>query len=410
MNPLDNPYTPGAGTKPPELAGRDQELEDFRILLARVGAGRHGRSMLISGLRGVGKTVLLVEFERLAEEAGWFPAFREVPTQDPNFRASIGEMCRKVLHSMSRSERFKAGATEALRVLKSFGLKAKVKDQAGMEWSIGIDPIPGKADSGNLTEDLSDVLAELGRVAKGHKTGVIFLFDEVQNLSESELSALITALHRSNQRSLPVTVLAAGLPQLPRLAAEAQSYSERLFRFVRIGALGKAAAKDALEVPAQRLSVAFDPKALEAVFVQSEGYPYFLQEWGEKTWNLAKGPTISASDVESATPIVIRALDEGFFAVRAERATPGERKVMQAMAYLGAGPYKSADLLKALGKKKYSDIGVPRDKLIKKGLIYSPSYGEIHFTVPQFDSYMRRTYPGFQPAPPKVKPRRRTIA
>jgi hypothetical protein len=344
----------------------------------------------------------------MAQEANWFPVFKEVPTQDPNFRASMGEMCRKVLLSMSRVERLKATATQALGVLKSFGLKAKVKDSAGMEWSIGIDPVPGKGDSGDLTEDLSDLFAELGRVAKGHQCGVIFLFDEVQNLSESELSALITALHRANQRGLPVTVLAAGLPQLPRLAAEAQSYSERLFKFVRIGPLPRPAADHALALPAQRLSVDFEKDALDAIMAQSDGYPYFLQEWGEKVWNVAPGPArITAQDVAEASPIVVKALDEGFFAVRAERATPGERKFMQAMAHLGAGPYKSGDVLTVLGVEKYSDIGVPRDKLIKKGLIYNPRYGELTFTVPQFDSYMRRHYPGFEPVQGKRRPQAR---
>jgi AAA ATPase-like protein len=399
MNPAENPYSPGAGTRPPELAGRDQEIEDFRVLLSRVAAGRFARSMLITGLRGVGKTVLLVEFEQLAAAAKWFPAFKEVPSEKgDHFRRTITDLSRRVLLTMSAEERFKTAAGQALRVLKSFGRRARLKDLSGMEWSIGIDPIQGKADSGTLSDDLADVFLELGQVAKGHKTGVIFLFDEVQNLPETELSALIVAIHRVSQMNLPVTVLAAGLPQLPRLAAEAKSYSERLFKFAKIDALKTSDARAALQVPAKRQNVDFHPDALSRILQQSEGYPYFIQEWGEKVWNIAPGPTISVVDVDKAGSAVQQALDQGFFAVRADRATPSERRFMQAMAHLGDGAYKSAEVLKVLGGKAHQEVGMPRDRLIKKGLIYSPHYAELDFTVPQFANFMRRKYPGFRPA------------
>lgn len=405
MNPVDNPYSPGAGSRPPELAGREQEIQDVDILLKRLVTGKHSRSLLIRGLRGVGKTVLLNEFEQMAQRAGWYPAFREISTDQTSFRKVATEMSRRVVLAMSAEARLKETANRVLRVIKSFGLKAKVKDQGGMEWSIGIEPIAGLADSGDLKEDFADVLVELGQLAKGHETGVVLLFDEVQNLSGDDLSGLIVALHRVNQKNLPVTVVAAGLPQLAKLAAEAQSYAERLFKFVEIGALADTAGRRALEVPAGRSGVSFEPVALDAIMDKSQGYPYFVQEWGEKVWNTAPGPVVSGADVAKATVLVEEALDNGFFFVRAERATPGELKYMQAMAALGAGPYKSADVLRLLGGKTHADMGPVRDSLIKKGLVYSPTYAHIAFTVPQFEYFMRRKHPNFEQAN-RTKPRK----
>ena len=388
MDPLDNPYAPGAGTRPPELAGREPQLQHFRLLLARVAAGRPERSLIITGLRGVGKTVLLNEFEHLADEADWFPVFKEMPAdrQRP-FRDEIAEMGRRVLLAMGRREHLKTAVRRALGVLKSFGVRATVKDPHGIEWSVGIEAVQGVADSGNLDLDLADLFVEIGSVAKGRRTGVMFLFDEVQHLRREELSALIMALHRANQRNVPVTLLAAGLPQLPRLATEAQSYAERLFRFERIGALDGQAARAALEIPARAQGVSFESDALSLIVERSEGYPYFLQEWGREVWDLTAGPPITVADVERASADVERALDQGFFDVRAARATGNERRFMLAMAALGDGPYRSGEIAKALGLTVQA-ASVSRDRLIKKGLVYSAERGQIAFTVPHFGRFL----------------------
>ncbi len=392
MNRFQNPYAPGAGTRPPELAGRRREIEDFEVLLAKARRAAPERSMLITGLRGVGKTVLLNEFDRLAGDSDFFTNFREIPPDATTFRTTTTEICRKVLLAMSRREQLKAAAQAALGVLKSFSLVARVKDVAGMEWSVGIEPVPGKADSGDLSEDLADLFIELGVVARAHQTGVALFLDEVQNLSADDLSALIMALHRVNQKSMPVIVVAAGLPQLPRLAAEAQSYAERLFRFVRLEALPAEAAAEAIELPASRLGADFEPDALQAILEASGRYPYFLQEWGSKVWDIAPGPDFTLEDVRVAGVEVEAALDQGFFAVRAERATETERKLMRAMAWLGEGPYRWALVVDAFGGD-LKTCSVLTDRLLKKGLVYRPRHAELDFTVPHFARFIRRHYP-----------------
>ncbi len=398
MNRFQNPFAPGAGTRPPEVAGRARELEEFEVILAKARRGVPERSILVTGLRGVGKTVLLNEFDRIAQQAGWFTNFREIPRDSRTFRTTTTEMCRKILLAMSRREQLRAAAQAALSVLKSFAFQARVKDPAGMEWSAGIEPAVGRADSGNLSEDLADLFIEMGEVARAQQTGIGLFLDEVQNLGAEDLGALIMALHRVNQKSLPLVVVAAGLPQLPRLAAEAQSYAERLFRFVPIGALSRDAAAAAVELPASRLGADFDPDALEAILDASGCYPYFLQEWGSKVWDIAPGPDFTIDDVSAAGVEVEAALDEGFFMVRAERATEAERRVMRAMAGLGAGPYRWRDVVAAFGGD-VKTVTTLADRLLKKGLVYRPRYGELDFTVPHFARFIRRRYPALRAAP-----------
>lgn len=391
MDPILNPYAPGAGTPPPELAGRDDELTQFEVLLARVKAGRSERSMMIMGLRGVGKTVLLNRFEAAAVDADWAVALYEVPGQRDHarpFRDVMAELCRKNLYALSRGAQLTAVARRALGVLRSFRMTASVNPATG-ELELSVEPVAGVADSGDLTSDLTDLFVHVGEVARSKKTGALFLLDEVQNLESADLAALITAIHRVDQKNLPLTVVAAGLPQLPGLAGEAKSYAERLFEFRPIGKLRHTAARTALTAPAAAHGVQYTPDALAALLEKTEGYPHFLQQWGKGVWNVADASPISVEDVARAEPDILRALDEGFFGVRFDRATPEERRYMNAMADLGPGAHRSGAVAKKMSKTTTQVAGI-RDSLIKKGLIYASDYGKVAFTVPHFDQYLKR--------------------
>lgn len=387
MDPVRNPYTPGAGSRPPALTGRDAELERFRILIGRLQAGRYEKSMLITGLRGVGKTVLLNTFADTATEADWFSATTEI-RQNTQLSSVIARLTRRVLLEMSAIERFRVRARRALGVLRAFVVR-----YGEAEIRIDVDAIPGRADSGDPEDDIADLLTELGRSAQEGNTGVVFLIDEIQFLERSDLEALIAALHRASQAGLPVTVVGAGLPLLPRLVGEARSYAERLFDFRSIGSLDPIAARDALVLPAREESVEWEGAALDLALGYSDGYPYFLQEYGKNAWLVANESPISAADVEGAHPTVLSELDEGFFHVRVERATESERKYMAAMAHLGDGRQRSGAIAAQLGYPSSSAISLTRDSLLKKGLIYSPSHGYVDFTVPQFAAFIRRHYP-----------------
>ncbi len=352
IDPIRNPYTPGAGSRPPALTGRDEEIEAFRVLLARLKLGRPEKSMLITGLRGVGKTVLLNTFEAIAEEAGFRTAKSEI-THETEFRPLIARLARRV----------------------------------------DVEAMLGRADSGDLGDDLSDLFVALGEAAAEHETGIVFLLDEVQFLDRADLEALIAALHQVSQRELPLTLAGAGLPQLPALTGAAKSYAERLFRFPTIDRLPDQAARDALELPAQAEGVDFERAATTRILELTEGYPYFLQEYGRHVWNVAAGPTISAEDVERAHDLVQLDLDESFFRVRIGRATKAELAYLAAMAHLGSGPYRSGEIAAKLGRPGPESVAPTRARLIEKGLIYSPSYGLNEFTVPQFDAFIRRNLP-----------------
>ena len=387
MDAIRNPYTPGAGSRPPALTGRDAEIQAFRILVERIRQGRPEKSLLITGLRGVGKTVLLSTFRDLAESAGFKTAESEV-THDTSFKQMMARLGRRVLLELNPIEKAKDKALHAARVFKAFTLKLP----GGFEIGMDIDAIRGKADSGNLSEDLSDLFFALGDAAREKRTGVMFLFDEIQFLERGDMEALIAALHYVTQRGLPVTVVGAGLPQLPKLAGEAKSYAERLFNFPSIDRLSDQAARDALVKPALEQGVEYTADATGGIVEYTEGYPYFLQEYGKHVWNIAERSPISLADVVRAQIGVQAQLDENFFRVRIGRTTAAERRYVSAMASLGRGPYKSGDIAAELGTDS-PRVAPLRNQLITKGLIYSPSHGITNFTVPQFDDFLRRCFP-----------------
>jgi len=324
----------------------------------------------------------------MALERAWFPALSEI-RHDTELRLLMARMSRRVLLAMSRTQRVKDRARRALGILKAFS----VKTPEGFELSIDVDALTGTADSGDLEEDLSDLLVELGQAAKDGGSGVIFLLDEIQFLDQRSLEALISALHRVAQRELPLALVGGGLPSIPRLAGEAKSYAERLFTFPRIGSLSEAAATDALVLPARAEGVEYKARAIERILELSEAYPYFLQEYGRHVWQGAAQSPIGAGDVERAHPNVQADLDEGFFTVRFERATAAERRYMAAIAALGDGPQESGQVARRLGFAETGKTSVIRGNLIDKGLIFSPEYGLVDFTVPHFAEFMRRNFP-----------------
>jgi len=397
-----NPYCPGAGWPPPELVGREEVVRNFDLLLKRLARGRHHRSQIVTGLRGVGKTVLLRHFEGLARSADWYVALHEVQ-EGEDFRRAMAEIARTLILEMGSHPKLRGLAHRALGVLRSFALKPSVKTSpdGSVEWALGIEPVPGQGDSGNLSTDLGVLFVEMGRLAKRRDSGVILLFDEVQGLNKKDLTALIVAFHRAHQDQLPIAIVAAGLPQLPKLAAQAKSYAERLFEFPELGALEDAAGRAAVEGPAKLEGARYEPEALDVIKGESEWFPYFIQVWGSVAWNTAPGPAvITAADVEKARPAALKNLDSNFFKVRDEKATEKERDFMRAMTSLGDGPYKPGDIQRVMGVADQRSLSFVRDNLIKKGLVYSPGWGQIAFTVPHFAAYLRRKYPAWKDRDP----------
>lgn len=389
MRSHDNPYTPNAGARPPALVGRDDQLESFEILLDRLRRGHTEQSMLITGLRGVGKTVLLTSFEEKARERDWITVEAEI-TKGTDFGQRIGQLVRRALFQLAPKVRWKDRATRAAAVLKSFQLT--LTSDGTLAAGLDVEAAEGFADSGALDEDLTDLLVALGEAAREHDSGVIFLIDEVHFLTTLELEALIAALHKTVQRQLPITLVGAGLPQLPRLAGEAKSYAERLFKFPQIGELSAIDAEQAIVDPAEHLDVAYDKRAITAIVDYTEGYPYFLQEYGNVLWELAERSPITLADVEGARDAVEAKLDSSFFRVRAERTTELELRYMRAMAELGPGAQQAKDVASLLDRTS-EQMGPTRSRLIDKGLLYTPGHGLAAFTVPQFDRFMCRTYP-----------------
>ncbi len=370
------------------LSGRDAQLDAFRIMVERLRLGRPEKSLLMTGLRGVGKTVLLSTFEGIAEDAGFRTAAAEI-THETDAPTLMARLTRRALLSLSAADRLRDRARRAASVLKAFSLRL----HDGMEIGIDVDAAVGRGDSGNLGDDLADVFVALGQAAAEHDSGVVFLLDEIQFLRRREFEALISALHQCTQRALPVTLVGAGLPQLPALAGAAKSYAERLFDFPIIDRLDETAARAALEIPAQTEGASFDPGATERIVAFTAGYPYFLQEYGKHVWNLAKGPVITPGDVTKAEPIVQLQLDDNFFRVRIARTTSAELAYLSAMADLGDGPYRSGDIATRLGRRGPEGVAPTRARLIEKGLLFSPSYGLNEFTVPAFADFVRRNYP-----------------
>ena len=384
MDEFANPFRPGAGSKPPALEGRDDLIDHFALTVRRAVDARPGKSLMPIGLRGVGKTVLLNRFSEIARAEGLAVAFIEAPESD-DFRSLLANRLRKVLLEYD-NDRKSAKVLRALRVLKTFSLHLPV----GSSFSLDVDALQGSADSGNLSDDVTDLLVAAGEAASERHGGLLLTVDEVQYLSESELGALITAIHRTTQQDLPVVLVGAGLPQLPGLVGEAKSYAERLFEFPVIGSLVDADARAALQRPANDAGAAFSDGALTRILDLARGYPYFLQEWGYHAWNAADAGLISRGTVDGIATDVVRRLDENFFRVRFDRLTPAEKKYLHAMAELGPGPHRSGDIADQLGVQVTS-VAPRRSNLISKGMIYSPAHGDTAFTVPLFDDFLLRT-------------------
>ncbi|MBF0186082.1 MAG: ATP-binding protein [Magnetococcales bacterium] len=391
MDPVRNPYSPGAGTPPHELAGRDELRETVRIVLERIRAGRPAKSVLMVGLRGVGKTVLLDRLREDAEAMGIQTIRVEAP-ENRSLPAILAPQLRLALLRLSHIEQAKEVAQRALRGLAGFAKALKVK-YSDIEVGFDFEPEPGLADNGDLEHDLQSLLEVAGAAAKNADTALAIFVDELQYVEEEQLAALITALHRVSQRSLPIVLVGAGLPQLPGKMGRAKSYAERLFDFPRIGPLPPEAARLALAKPAEDQGVVVETEALDRIVQETRGYPYFLQEWGKHAWDVATNASITLQDVELAHQSAIAALDESFFRVRFDRLTPSEKKYLRAMAELGAGPHRSGDIAEQLARGVTS-LGPTRGKLVEKGMIWSPSHGDTAFTVPLFDEFMKRIMPG----------------
>lgn len=389
MDPVRNPFAPSAGRRPPELAGRNDIIQAARASCQRTLLGRHARPTMLLGLRGTGKTVLLNEFKRIGEETGLLVSRIEAPEDADLARLLVPEL-RKIMRSLSGVEAARQTAIKGLRGLRNLvsTLNIKIGDL-----SIGIEgaaePEPGLADSGDLQFDLPDLFEVLGTAAKNAGKGWILLIDEVQYLTTSDLSALIVALHRVAQSELPITFAGAGLPQVARLAGDAKSYAERLFHYPSVGALDQSSAITAIRRPLEHEGADIDGDAVLNIVAATQGYPFFIQEWGSHAWNVSQGPVINLRDVNLAREPVMTSLDEGFFKVRMDRLTRAETSFVSAMAQLGDGPYPIADIARELGRKT-QQLGPARASIIHKGMIYSAEHGYLAFTVPLFADFMRR--------------------
>ncbi len=388
MDAVQNPYVPGAGLWPPELAGRERERSLFAALLDRLEAGRGERGIVLTGYRGVGKTVLLEEFRLMAGRRGWVVAFMEAGPNGP-FRLSVARALTASLRAVSLRQRASERLRRALGAFKSFSLQAS--PDGSMAIGIDVDPVAGRADSGDLELDLSELLVDLGVAASEMDAGVLLLVDELHELPLPDIAAVAGAAHQANRLQLPVAVSGAGLPNLPGVLIEAKSYAERLFAYHSIGALNEADAAAALSRPAEALGVTWQPDALAHAVGASGGYPYFLQAFGKQVWDYAPGPdSITADDARAGVEAAQRGLDEGFYGSRWARATPAQRAYLAAMAAEdGDGGVSSGQVAERLGKS-HSDLGPHRDQLIRKGLIYPPERGTVAFTAPGMAAYIRR--------------------
>ncbi|NOX51543.1 MAG: AAA family ATPase [Gammaproteobacteria bacterium] len=391
MDPILNPYAPGAGTPPPELAGRAEIREQARIAIERIRQGRSAKSILIVGLRGVGKTVLLNQIHNDAASSGFYTVRIEAP-EGRSLPALIAPQLRLVLLKLSRVDHAKELAERGLRALAGFAEALKVKYN-DIEVGLDFEREPGLADNGDLEQDLPILLEAVGAAAEKAEAAVVMFIDELQYVEEEQLAILISALHRCAQSKLPITLIGAGLPQLRGRMGKAKSYAERLFEFPQVGALDETAATEAIIKPAQEEQVEFDAEAVAEIIRQTQGHPYFLQEWGKHAWDCADESPITLPDVNAASSIAVAALDDSFFRVRFDRLTPSEKKYLRAMADLGPGPHRSGDIAERLHRNVRS-VAPTRNNLIKSGMIWSPNHGDTAFTVPLFDEFMRRIMPG----------------
>jgi len=393
MNPIKNPYAPGAGTPPPELAGRTELLNRAGLAIDRIRERRAARSFIFYGLRGVGKTVLLNKIRQDAEARGCACVWVEAP-EDRSLPALLLPPLRATLIKLSAGESARAGLQKALVAMAGFAkaMKVKYKD---IELALDYEPQMGLADSGDLENDLAELLMKIGEAAVEKGTILTLFIDELQYLKEPQLAALITALHRISQNQMPVTMVAAGLPQLLGQTGRAKSYAERLFEFINMDSLSPEAAREALCVPAEKEGVKIDESAVERIIEQTKCYPYFLQEWGKHSWEIASKSPIALHDVEAAAQTALAELDSSFFRVRFDRLTPAEKRYVRAMAELGPGSHRSGDIADKLGSE-VSRVAPLRSKLISKGMIYSPAFGDTAFTVPLFEGFLKRIMPLFE--------------
>lgn len=390
MDPRLNPYSPGAGNPPPEFSGRDQIIEQTDIALDRIKSGRPTRGFILYGLRGVGKTVLLNKIALEAEAKNLYVVRIESP-EDRSLPAILIPTIRSTLLKISKGDALKNKLAKAMRAVGGFAAALKIK-YSDIEIGFNLDKEAGMADSGDLELDLVDLLTVVGEAAAENHTAIIISIDELQYVPEEQLSALITALHRASQKQLPVMMVAAGLPQLLGQMGRAKSYAERLFEFIPVDKLDEISAKDALCKPAAQENVNYNDDAIEEILKQTQGYPYFLQEWGKHSWNIAEKSPITKQNSSRATEAALAELDLSFFRVRFDRLTPAEKKYVHAMAELGAGPHRSGDIANILNKE-VSTIAPTRSSLIKKGMVFSPNHGDTAFTVPLFEGFVKRIMP-----------------
>lgn len=395
MDPLNNPFSPGAGTPPPELAGRSDILNHALLTFARIKNRKAEKSILIIGLRGTGKTVLLHQIEELANKEDYYAFMIEAHEKKSLPEILLPEL-RRIIFSLDTGEMISYKVKKTLRVFKSFFSQIKISARIGeLDFGIDIDPERGMADSGNLEADLAQVFVSLGEAAQDRHTAIAIIIDELQYLSEDELSSLIMAIHKISQKSLPIVLIGAGLPQLVGKTGRAKSYAERLFDFPELGPLKKEDAQLALQTPVKKAGVEFTEQALDEIIRVTDGYPYFLQEWGYQAWNIAKQSPIDVEIARAATTVAIQRLDQNFFRVRFDRLTPREKIYLRALAELGDKPQRSGDVANILGIDVQSAAPL-RNNLIKKGMIYSPSHGDTAFTVPLFAEFMKRIMPDFK--------------
>ncbi|WP_427453189.1 AAA family ATPase [Litorimonas sp. WD9-15] len=389
MDPVRNPFAPGAGAPPPELVGRADVLSSIDVAIRRAALGKPARSHMLLGLRGTGKTVLLhhtaIKAQDMKDILVW-EAMIEAP-EGGDLPKLIFPLLRAILRKLSVIEASKKAAYSGLRALRSFASAFKLEVGAA---SLSVDPEPGVADSGDLLLDLSELFVRIGTAAKDAGGVFLLLLDEVQYLSALELSAIITSLHKCSQATLPVIFIGGGLPQVAGLAGNAKSYAERLFDYHVIGPLSEHESRKAVQQPILDEGESITSEALDQIVADTMGYPYFLQEWGYHAWNVAEESPINIADAVAARENAIRRLDEGFFKVRLDRLTPKEREYVHAMASLGReGPYRSGDIAQKLGEAS-NRLGPRRAAIIKKGMIYSPDHGDADFTVPGFADYLQR--------------------
>jgi hypothetical protein len=390
VDPIRNPYAPGAGQRPPELAGRDGELTAFDVVLERVSRGRPERSIVLTGLRGVGKTVLLNALRSAAVRRGWGTGKLEARPDQP-LRRPLAAALHLAVRELARPNRTEAD--HVLGVIKSFGQRQPAAKTGRDRWSPGIDvpAVPGRADSGDIEIDLVELFTDVAGLAGDTGHGIAVFLDEMQDLGPDDVSALCAACHEISQQGLPLVVVGAGLPHLPAVLSASKSYSERLFRYARIDRLDRAAADAALQLPARGEDAEFADDALAAMYEATGGYPYFIQAYGKTAWDVAPNSPITAADVAVAAPEAENELAVGFFGSRYERATPAEREYLRAMAEV-AGTADDAVPTAAVAeclKRPPQSLSPARDALLKKGLVYSSQRGRIGFTVPHFGRYLR---------------------